>query len=233
MGRLFTLDDLQKQFEQARDKLSHDRLELLAIAPLPEKFSHDEYGFSYLRAERIGMGVIMQCLKEVSWLPMKLDPMTEVVLEDKKAIKKWLSSSPTVQPDSEAFGNDFIHTLTRVALTEGWQSQCFRTTALRVGELFHDLSCLIGLIYYGVWLAENGIASLPISNPDDLERTAREIATMTRSPEITQFLHQKKLTIKDEKVKEKTEAPEIKKTRPTLRVIENADWGRDPPLFSH
>lgn len=225
MSRLLTLGDLQKHFEQARDKLSHDRQEILSASPLPEDYSRDEYGFSYMRAERIGMEVINHSLKEISWLPMQLDPQSEILLENRNAVKKWLGSSATGQPDGGVFGNDFIHALTRTALTQGWQSNDFRMLAMRIGELFHDLSCLIGLIYYGVWMSENGIEGLPITNPDDLERTAQEIALLTRSPEVAQLLKKRKQILEEKKAR-----ADKKKLRPILHVIENPDWGGDPSL---
>ena len=222
MARLLTLGDLHKHFEQARDKLSHDRLELLALAPLPEDFSHDSYSFSYMRAERIGMEAITQSLKEVAWLPMQLDPRSEIMLENRSAIKNWLGRAQAGQPGSADFGNDLIHALTRVAMVEGWHSNELRVLALRIGELFHDLSCLIGLIYYGVWMSENGIEGLPISNPEDLERTAQEIALLTRSPEITQLLKQRKQALLKDK-----DIPQ-KQKRPTLHIVEKEEWNGDP-----
>ncbi len=215
MAKLLTLGDLQKHFEEAREKISRDRLDIVHTAPLPENFNRDEYGFSYLRAERLGMEVITHSLKEVSWLPMQLDPQAEILLENRDSMKKWLASTSQAQPDGNVFGNDFIHALTRCALTKGWNSNEFRALALRIGELFHDLSCLIGLIYYGVWMSENGIEGLPITNPEDLERTAQEIAMLTRSPEVAQLLKKRKQVAKKA-------SDDRKKARPVLRVIENA-----------
>jgi hypothetical protein len=222
MGRLLTLEDLQAQFDIAREKLSLDRRKILDSTPLPEDFCRDSYGFSYLRAERVGLGVIMDSLKEIAWLPMQLDPQAEVLLENKNAIKKWLCSAARAQPDSTAFGNDFIHALTRVALVHGWESPEFRVTAVRVGALFHDLSCLIGLIYYGVWMAENGIMGVPVTNPYDLTLTAREISDLTRSPEVARLLLQHK-----EAAARKHSGK--KKGVPSLHVIENADWHGNAP----
>ena len=222
MARLLTLGDLHKHFEQARDKLSHDRVELLALAPLPDDYSRDAYGFSYMRAERIGMEAIAQSLREVAWLPMQLDPRSEIMLDNRNVIKQWLGSGQQGQPNSTDFGNDLIHALTRTAMVEGWNSNELRVLALRIGELFHDLSCLIGLIYYGVWMSEIGIEGLPISNPDDLERTAQEISQLTRAPEVTQLLKQRKQAL----LKEKTEAK--KHPRPDLRIVDNTGGNSDP-----
>jgi len=230
MARLLTLGDLQKHFEDARDKLSRDRTDILSTSPLPKDFSRDEYVFTYMRAERVGMEVITHSLKEVAWLPMQLDPQSEILLENRNSMKKWLGSAMLGQPDGETFGNDFIHALTRMALAKGWNSNEFRSLAVRIGDLFHDLSCLIGLIYYGVWMSENGIEGLPVSDPEDLERTAQEIALLTRSPEVAQLLKQRKHSTDSKKHLESKK----KKGRPILRVIENADWngGVSPDLIS-
>ncbi len=192
MRRIFTLEDLQKQFEIARGRLSFIRADILCATPLPPDFSHELYSFSYLRAERLGLAAISNSLNRISWLPMHLEPEAEITLTNKAAMKRWLSQKPRNQPDNEDFGNDFIHALTRVALVKGWEGPEFRTTSLRIGDLFHDLSCLIGLIYYGVWMAENGISGVLISNPDDLERTAKEISDITQSPEVAALLAEKK-----------------------------------------
>jgi hypothetical protein len=174
------------------------------------------------------MEVITHSLEEIAWLPMQLDPQSEILCENRNAMKRWLGSPLSGQPDGNAFGNDFIHALTRMALTQGWNSTAFRGMALRIGELFHDLSCLIGLIYYGVWMSENGIEGLPVSNPDDLERTAQEIALLTRSPEVAQLLRKRK-RVETEK---KNTSPRVKKGKPILRVIDNANWDGGAPLSS-
>jgi len=223
MGQLLTLDDLQRQFDLVREKLSLERKEILSVAPLPADFSHDTYGFSYLRAERVAMTVLMERLQEISWLPVRLDPKTEVVLPNTGVIKKWLSSDSKEQPSSANFGNDFIHALTRVAMTNGWQSLEFRATTLRISELFHDLSCLIGLIYYGVWMAENGIGGVLVSNTYDLEKMVRDLFNLSLSPEVTQILAERNQLIQDQ-------SNGKKRSRPNLHVIENPNWeGDDTP----
>jgi len=179
-----------------------------------------------MRAERLGMEAINRSLQEIAWLPMQLDPKSEILSENRGAMKRWLASSMGGQPDGTLFGNDFIHALTRMGLAQGWDSADFRALAVRIGELFHDLSCLIGLIYYGVWMSENGIEGLPVTNPDDLERTAQEIALLTRSPEVTQLLKRRKQL---DEVK-KSAAPPRKRAKPFLRVIENSGWQEEAPL---
>lgn len=192
MGRLLTLDDLQKQFDLTREALANTRQDILSSAPLPENYSRDAYSFSYLRAERIGLNIISDRLEQISFLPMRLDPKVEILGESKDALKRWIRTSPQEQPDSTNFGNDFIHAMTRVAMMYGWQSPEFNATSYRIAELFHDLSCLIGLIYYGVWMAENGIGGVLVSDPHDIERLAREISDLTLSPEVARLLEERK-----------------------------------------
>jgi len=222
MARLLTLDDLQKHIERARRDLSLERESLLSLSPLPENFSRDAYGFSYMRAERIGMDAISERLEEVSWLPMQIDPNAEILPESKQTIKKWLSSSSQIQPSSEIFGNDFIHALARVALSSGWESAEFHKAVDRVGALFHDLSCLIGLIYYGIWMTENGFGGVAITNPYDLEQTTKEIAALSHSPEIMDYLYQRQKLLAEGQ-------PQNKKKNPCLHLVPDESGPSDSP----
>lgn len=218
MARLLTLEDLQAHFDFARDQLSLERISILKSTPLPHDFSRDVYGFSYMRAERLGLQTIVDALREVSWLPMQLDPQTEVLMASKEGLRKWIAAPARGQPDSSDFGNDFIHALARVALVKGWESAEFRLAALRIGQMFHDLSCLIALIYYGVWMAENGIRGVPVSNPYDLLQTAKEISLLSRSPEVARILE----------ARERSLARSPKKKPPKFRVITNTDPPEGP-----
>lgn len=220
MASILTLDDLQKHFEQAREKLSRNRQAILTSNPLPPDFDSDKYGFCYFRAERIGLEAVRHALGDIAWLPMQLDPQSEMIMENRDAMKRWMGAAMRGQPDSADFGNDFIHALTRAAMRHGWNNASFRAAVLGVSELFHDLSCLIGLIYYGVWMSENGIAGLPISDPYDLERTAQEIEKLTRAPEIARLLRHRR----EAEAEKKRAAMPRKKAKPFLRVIENAGF---------
>lgn len=221
MGRQLSIEELEKHFDLTRRKLARERAEILSTDPLPEDFSRDTYGFSYIRAERVGLSVITNYLEDLSWLPMRLDPKTEAILGDKKAMKKWLTGETSGQPSSENFGNDFFHALTRIAMQYGWQSAEFRTTTLRIGRLSHDLSCLIGLVYCGAWMAENGIAGVVVTDTEDLELMAKEISTMMLSPEVSLFLARRGLLFHGKK-------EEKKPAFPLFHVIENPNWGDGP-----
>lgn len=223
MARQLSIEDLEKHFETTRRTLSRERAEILSMAPLSKDFSLDAYSFSYMRAERVGLSVITNYLEDLSWLPMRLDPKTDAILGDKKAMKKWLTGEVEGQPSSKNFGNDFFHALTRIAILHGWQSAEFRTTTLRIGRLSHDLSCLIGLVYCGAWMAENGIAGVMVTDTEDLELMAKEISTMMLSPEVALFLARRGLLFHATKESKKA-------TFPVFHVIENPNWGEGPHM---
>ena len=188
MSRPITIEHLRQHLDQAKSRLSHEKAEILSATPLPPEFSREEYAFAYVRAERVGMRAINHELSEISWLPMQLDPSSEVLVEGRSAMKRWLTAAAISQPDSETFGNDFMHALTRSGMLEGWDTPAFGKLARRISSLFRDLSCLIGVVYYCTWLAEHGVEEIRVSKPDDIRRTAEEIAILLQSPEIFQQL---------------------------------------------
>jgi hypothetical protein len=217
-----TIDKLRTHLEHAKEKLSLERQKILKLHPLSGDFNREEYAFSYVRAERMGMRVVNRRLAEIAWLPMQLDPRSEIMADDRNSMKRWLTSALSRTPDSDEFGNDFMHALTRCGITHGWNGPEFIKLAARVANLFRDLSCLIGLIYYCTWLSENNIESVQLSNPEDLTRTAEEIAMLLQSPEIYRYLRaQEQDDERKVKTKRKALAKPAKKSRPALRVIEN------------
>ena len=74
-------------------------------------------------------------------------------------------------------------------------------------------------------MSENGIIGLPITDPNDLERTAKEIAVTTASPEVARLLYERRI------MQEASKRPpsSTKKGKPSLRVIENTDWPENHP----
>ncbi|HEU0118203.1 MAG TPA: hypothetical protein VFR09_06170 [Alphaproteobacteria bacterium] len=225
MTETVTIDQLRAHLEIAKDKLSLEKEKILELHPLAGDFSREEYAFSYVRAERVGMRVINRRLAEIAWLPMQLDPRSEILSEGRSSMKRWLSSPIARAPDSDEFGNDFMHALTRCGLQKGFENPSFIRLAARVANLFRDLSCLIGLIYYCTWMSENNIEAVELSDPSDVERTAEEIAGLLQSPEIYRYLKAQEQN--DEKVsrrkKPAIEKPK-KKERPNLRVIKNTEY---------
>ena len=151
---------------------------------------------------------------------MQLDPRTEMLSESRTSMKRWLTASLAVKPGSDQFGNDFIHALTRCAVAHGSEHPATMRLTGRVANLFRDLSCLIGLIYYCTWLSENSIEGVELSDPSNLSRTAEEIAALIQSPEIYRHIRAREQNDEKAGAKSKKHA-KAKKAPPILRVIEN------------
>jgi len=227
MAKTIKIDDLRTHLENAREKLSLEKLEILKLYPLAAGFNREEYAFAYVRTERLGLDNINQKLAEIAWLPMQLDPRAEIVSENRHSMKRWLTSMLSRAPDSQEFGNDFMHTLARCAMKFGWEKAEFTKLSGRIADLFRDLSCLIGLIYYCTWLGENNVESVELSDPDNLNRTASEISALIQSPELYNYLReQQKIKAANAPKKKSTEKPK-KKSPPALHVIENKNYS-DP-----
>jgi hypothetical protein len=182
------LDQLREHLSQAKDRLSREKLEILALYPLEKDFNREEYAFAYVRAERLGMRAINRRLSEIDWLPMQLDTRSEIGSESRASMKRWLTSALPSKPDADEFGNDFMHALARCGLTTDWGHAEFLRLTARIANLFRDLSCLIGIVYYCTWLAENRVEDIRLSNPEDLSKTAEEITALMQSPEIYRYL---------------------------------------------
>jgi hypothetical protein len=225
MSKSVHIDTLRAHLEHAKERLSSEKAEILKLYPLDAPFSREEYAFVYVRAERLGMRAINRRLAEIAWLPMQLDPRSEIMAESRSSMKRWVRSQFGGAPGSEEFGNDFMHALSRCGLAHGWEGADFAKLATRVANLFRDLSCLIGLIYYCTWMAENGIEAVDLSDPSDLNRTAEEIALLLQSPEIYRYLRaQEQNDDSGKKSKKSAQHMQKKKSRPALRVIENESF---------
>ncbi len=180
--RNVSMDTLREHLNDARERLTNEKTEIQKLHPLPDSYARDEYAFAYLRAERMGIKAINHMLSDIAWLPMQIDPRSELMAESRSSMKRWLTSSIGGVPNGEIFGNDFFHALARCGFAYGWDHPAFAQLSVRVGSLFRDLSCLIGLIYYCSWLSEKGVQNLLLSDPLDLSRTAREVVEMLQSP---------------------------------------------------
>jgi hypothetical protein len=225
-SRTINLDVLQAHLNDAKERISLEKQEILKLDPLADDFNREEYAFAYKRAERYGMKAINRKLAEIAWLPMQLDPKAEIMAESHTSMKRWLTSSVVGKPDAEKFGNDFIHALARCGLKHGWDDPQPIKLASRISNLFRDLSCLIGLIYYCTWLKENSVEEIELSNPDDLTRTAEEIAALIQSPELYRILRAREQDVEKSKghMKELQPGHNQKKSPPNLRVIENEGY---------
>jgi hypothetical protein len=224
-SRSINLDELRAHLGYAKDKLSREKLEILGLYPLKDGFNREEYAFAYVRAERLGMRAINRRLSEIDWLPMQLDAKSEIVPENRSSMKRWLTAAFVGKPDADEFGNDFMHALARCGLAFGWDHPEFLKLASRIANLFRDLSCLIGIVYYCTWLAENRVNDISLSNPEDLGKTAEEIGVLMQSPDIFRYM----------RAPEQNDAPRADTTkkaatkkgggkRPLLRVIQNDNF---------
>lgn len=222
------LDELGQHMATAKERLSEEKKDILKSYGKADALNREEYAFAYLRAERIGMQVINNRLAEIAWLPMQLDPRSELVSENRNAMKRWVTGASAAYPNDEDFGNGFIHALTRTALQHGWDDIATKKILRRIGNLFRDLSCLIGLIYFTHWLAERDVEGIALSDPDDLHRSVIEISAIVQSPELHRALRERAEAVKKaqaKKVLENKTAP--KKSPPFLRLIRNDDVGHD------
>ncbi|MGE3624270.1 MAG: hypothetical protein AB7H77_10435, partial [Bdellovibrionales bacterium] len=140
----------------------------------------------------------------------------------RSSMKRWVTSAFTGKPDSEEFGNDFMHALARCGLAFGWDNAEFIKLAARIANLFRDLSCLIGIVYYCTWLAENRVDGIRLSNPDDLGKTAEEIAALMQSPEIFRYMRAPEQDDEQRGArKPRSGKGGAAKGKPSLRVIKN------------
>jgi|GEM_PF-1132751 len=236
-SRSISLEHLGEHLSVAKERLSTEKKDILKRDPLPADFNREEYVFAYLRAERMGMQAINARLAEIAWLPMQLDPQSELISENRTAMTRWLASAVAESgkaPDAEDFGNDFIHALTRAALSHGADSVITKRTAVQIANLFRDLSCLIGMIYYTTWLAERDIEGIALSNPTDLHRSVTEIAGIVQSPDLQRALKLRAEEVRKAKAK-KALKKAAAKTKPLLRLIRNtnpsdANFGSDTVL---
>ncbi len=80
-SRSINLDELRTHLNDAKERISLEKQEILKLHPLDDSFSREEYAFAYIRAERFGMRAINRKLAEIAWLPMQLDPKAEIMAE--------------------------------------------------------------------------------------------------------------------------------------------------------
>lgn len=179
--RLLGLEELGDCMKIAQNRLSFERMQITKQNKLPNDFDKEGYSFEYVHAEQFGLKAIKKSLDEVSWLPIRLDPDAEIIANNRTAMKCWLKKEDCQQPTADDFGNDFIHALARAAIVYGWDDIRTAQLAARIAHLFKDLSCLVAIAYYSAWIAENGIEQVKLSDPDDLVKTARELAALIRS----------------------------------------------------
>lgn len=166
-------------------------MKIFDLHHIDEDINPELYAFAYLRAERLGLRAIHRRLDEVNWLPTHVDITSEHDDQAREKMSRWVKSEDSVEPTSDSFGNDFIHTLTRCALRQGWDQPEFTKLANRIGFLFRDLAYLVATIYCCNVLKEWHVEEVTLSDPKDLARTAKELTHLMRlvtqhPPEIPQ-----------------------------------------------
>jgi hypothetical protein len=218
-SRSISLEHLGEHLTSAKERLSLEKKDILDSHAVPQGTSREAYAFAYLRAERVGMEAINNRLAEIAWLPMQLDPQAEVVSENRASMKRWVRAMGSDRPGADEFGNDFIHALTRSALCHGWEDIATRSIMSRIANLFRDLSCLIGMIYYTTWLAEREVEGIALTDPDDLNCSVIEIAAIVQSPELHKALRLRAEEIRKAKKQKKLESSSAK-NQPRLRLID-------------
>lgn len=218
MTRAVPLEELRAHLQEAQQRLTREKHAILHSfgkdSPLEKFADREAYAFAYRRAERVGMEVLQRRLEELSWLPVRLDTSAEKLKHHRAALKSWLKADTATTPVA-AFGNEFMHALTRCALMCGWDSTAFARLAARIAHLFCELSCLVGAIYYCNLLAESRTASVPLRDPTHLGQTVAEMATLMRLPSFLKELRPPTQTHAIHRL-----SSSAAKGRPLLRVIE-------------
>lgn len=192
MTKLVQLATYADLLNQAQEQLSRDKAHIFKLYPL-HQFNRESYAFAYLRAERIGMTAINRRLAELRWLPVHLDTSEETLAFNRESLKRWLKSTTASPPGSGEFGNDFIHAMTRCALKTGWASKDFHQLIRRTSQLFSELSCLVGIVYYCQILLEQGVEVVGLNDPNNLPMTALEFASMFKASAEAQRWHKAEL----------------------------------------
>jgi hypothetical protein len=97
-SRSISLDDLGGHLTLAKERLSLEKHNILQLDNLSNDFNREEYAFAYMRAERLGMQAINRRLAEIAWLPMQLDPKSELMSESRVSMKRWLTAAAVTLP---------------------------------------------------------------------------------------------------------------------------------------
>lgn len=220
-SRYVTIPRLKALLANAKDRLSLEKRDILKLYPAEGRLNREGYGFAYLRAERVGLAIINNRLEDVAWLPMHLDPAAEMMDDNRAALKKWINSEKPGAPDMSDFGNDFIHVLARAAMQAGWETTEWRRLSTRIANLFHDLSCLIGMIYYATWFEENDVEAISLTDPANLGLSAMEMTALAQSEELADQIKARRKLFESPAKQPLIGTKGKGKKKPSLRVIEN------------
>jgi hypothetical protein len=230
MAKEMTLNTLRKHLTLAKESLSYLKDDIFRSEAISAIENKEEYIFSYKRAERLGLRAINRRIDDLEWMPIKFNPVIERADECREQIKKWLSEESAAQPSAENFGNDFIHALARHGIHYGWDDEKFIAAASKIANIFRDIACMLGVIHYCSWLDARDIDIVTLSQPDNLQATAREMADYMNSSALATLLYEKERDRKKLEAEERDALPKPTKMRDKLRLIVTKDFTGDPPL---
>ncbi len=219
MKRFVSTDELHDHLVDAEKRLAEEKNAILKACPLAGPCPREAYAFAYVRAERLGVKALTQRLSGLNDLPLQLDVHPEMMGANREPIKRWIKTGKD-EACADDFGNDFMHALTRAAVTDGWNAPAFHNLLGRITGLFGDLACLINAAYFSSWLSENRVESVELTAPGDLQRTVMELAALMRSPDFIKRARARR------RAEEKENAPPKSNGRfPNLRVVPPRDGG--------
>jgi hypothetical protein len=217
MRRPVHIDEIRDYIVLAQQALARERDGLLGLIPPVRLTNREEYAFSYVRAERLGVEAIHHRAEGLMWLPLQIDPAPEMLGKKRRPMNRWILSYAVQEPDGSDFGNDFMHLLTRAALHCGWGSTVFLHAASRVAWLFHDLTCLLNAAYFLAWMEENGVEKVIMKQPDDAYHTVVDLARIVEMPET--YIYARHNPEEHRSRKAARHAAHRAKKRPHLRVV--------------
>ncbi len=228
MRRTVHIDELREHIVHAQRRLIQDKEALFDSAPAERVKNREEYAFCYVRAERFGTRAILQALAHFNWMPLQVDPTSEMLGKNRAPLNRWIHSYAIHEPDAVDFGNDFMHVLARVGMRSGWDSQEFFHAALSIAKIFRDLSCLLNAAFFLTWFENNKIETVAMSLSGDLVKTVADMARIIENPGLYVVPH-KSLDHRT-KSRHKASSQKHKVKRPHLRVISKTADPKDSGL---
>lgn len=228
MRRTVHINELHDHINLAQQKLVREKADILDLIPPSRVKNREEYAFTYIRAERLGVTCIIPKLAEIEWLPLRVDPVPEMLGKKRHPLNRWIMSYAVNEPDAVDFGNDFMHVLTRAAVHHGWNSPLFIEAASRIARLFQDLTCLLNAAYFLAILADNDIEKVSIDVSESNLKLVTEMARIIDLPEIYVVSRKAKKT-----ETEKPARARAHKKHPHLRVVKRDHDRPDPHHPTH
>ncbi len=177
----YAIDALRIRLTANKEKLAVERLGILQLCPARKYQNRANYGFAYIRAERLCIAAIKRRMGEIEWLPAKLDTSTEINATTRAQMTQWIRRGEDIAPGEEVFGNAFVHALTRCALTDSNHGEATENLADRIAVLFRDLTCLVAALHCCHLCTELGVARVKITDPKDISQIALDLTIVTET----------------------------------------------------